>query len=232
MKIDPGEAVFVLTHERIKLPANMTATLIPKRKISHEGILTLGGLLVDPLYEGKLLVGLYNFSSTPFNLIPGRKLIAAMFHELGEDEIGDFPPSRDPIETFPDELVRLIRSYQPVSTENLLTAIQKTQQELTALKTEIQSDKKWQEDFRRDLDVLKDILQDQSANITKTSANLEAEGEIRISGDDALKKSLEKVQHDHLKTATKLGIIIASIVIVSTALLGTLATIIATKYFL
>lgn len=77
--IEPGEMVFVLSAERLKLSDTMTAELSPKRKLSHAGILAMGGFCIDPLYDGFLLIGLYNFSSTRFPLLPGKKLIAATF---------------------------------------------------------------------------------------------------------------------------------------------------------
>src|SRR5262249_941169 len=74
-KIEPGEVVFVMTHEAVRLPPDVIIILSQKRRISHEGISVLSGLCVDPGYEGYLLVGLHNFSSEPFRLEPGRKLI-------------------------------------------------------------------------------------------------------------------------------------------------------------
>src|SRR5258708_30788595 len=52
--VEPGEVVFVLTQETLMLPNDIMATLIPKRKLSHDGIMILGGLSIDPLYEGRL----------------------------------------------------------------------------------------------------------------------------------------------------------------------------------
>ena len=62
LTVDSGEVVFVLTEERLRLPSNITAQLSPKRKLSHQGILTLGGFCIDPGYHGRLLIGLLNFS--------------------------------------------------------------------------------------------------------------------------------------------------------------------------
>ena len=59
--VEPGEVVFVLTEERLDLPRNMIAVLSQKRKLFNQGIQVLGGFCIDPLYRGKLLVGLYNF---------------------------------------------------------------------------------------------------------------------------------------------------------------------------
>ena len=163
-RINPGEAVFVLTEERLTLPKNVIATLIPKRKISHEGVITLGGLLVDPLYDGKLLIGLYNFSSTYFLLKPGRKIIAAVLYELDDGEIDDFPVPRDPIDGFPDDLIKLIRSYEPIPIQSLRDNVEKISRELNEVKSLIDSGQKWQEDFRADLTDLKNALQAERDN--------------------------------------------------------------------
>jgi deoxycytidine triphosphate deaminase len=43
LNIEPGEVVFVLTKEELDLPNNIHAVLSPKRKLSHDGIMVLGG---------------------------------------------------------------------------------------------------------------------------------------------------------------------------------------------
>ena len=77
--VEPGEVVFVRTIEKLSLPNNVIAMLSPKRKLSHQGIIVLGGFAIDPKYRGPLFVGLYNFSSTPFHLQTGRKLMRRSF---------------------------------------------------------------------------------------------------------------------------------------------------------
>ncbi|MBW8303239.1 MAG: hypothetical protein K0M78_04720, partial [Brevundimonas sp.] len=151
-QVDPGEAVFVLTSERLDLPRNMIAILAPKRKLAHDGIIMLGGLAVDPLYKGHLLIGLYNFSSTPFPLLPGRKLIGAAFYELDKNEVGDFE-SADPTEItdFPDELIRLIQNYRPIGLNGLEDQIVETRRQLDILRSDLTTDKQWREDFKESL---------------------------------------------------------------------------------
>ena len=117
MGIDHGEAVFVLTKERLTLPKDIIALLSSKRKLSHNGIILLGSLAADPLYNGPLWIGLYNISSTPFPLMPGRKLIAALFYELSEQKIGEFTiPEAAGTGDFPDELINLIKKLQACRT--------------------------------------------------------------------------------------------------------------------
>src|SRR5687767_2307082 len=46
LAIESGEVVFVLTEEELDLPMNIVAQLSPKRKLSHGGVLTLGGFCI------------------------------------------------------------------------------------------------------------------------------------------------------------------------------------------
>jgi deoxycytidine triphosphate deaminase len=131
MSIDPGEVVFVLTKEHLHLSKDVIAILSPKRKLAHSGIIILGGLAVDPLYDGPLWIGLYNISSTPFPLMPGRKLIAALFYRLSEQEIGEFAvPESAGTGDFPDELINLIQNYKPVELRSLAEELSDTRARL------------------------------------------------------------------------------------------------------
>lgn len=70
--IAPNEVVYVLSKETVCMPKNMFMHLSANRGMSEYGVLTLGGFAVDPGYNGRLMFGLYNYSSTPFKLIPGK----------------------------------------------------------------------------------------------------------------------------------------------------------------
>ncbi|MHB1501872.1 MAG: dCTP deaminase domain-containing protein, partial [Candidatus Dormibacteria bacterium] len=49
--VRPGELVYVMSEETVDLPADVRADLSLKRKISHSGIMVLGGSSVDPGYK-------------------------------------------------------------------------------------------------------------------------------------------------------------------------------------
>ena len=106
-KIEPGEVVFVMSQEKVKLPTDVMIILSQKRKIAHDGVAIMGGLTVDPGYDGYLLIGLYNFSSEPFRIVPGRKLIAGLFYRLVDQEIDTFSRPESRILDFPDDLIKL-----------------------------------------------------------------------------------------------------------------------------
>ncbi|HEX6861024.1 MAG TPA: hypothetical protein VF138_12600 [Caulobacteraceae bacterium] len=187
--VDPGEAVFVLTREKLNLPNNIMAILTPKRKLAHGGIIVLGGLAIDPLYKGVLWVGLYNFSSTPYALEPGRKLIGAMFYELDESEAADFDvPESASVTDFPDELVALINQYRPVELKGLQEELAETRRELAALKTDLVTDKDWKEDFKRSLD-------EHNRQLGLLIEGLKDEKEVRRSEDEKIQGRLESMSN-------------------------------------
>lgn|GEM_PF-1058603 len=125
--VEPGEVVFVLSKERLKLPDNIYVQLSPKRSLSQDGIELMGGLTIDPGYEGYLVFGLRNVASTPFSLCPGTKIVGANFFQLSEEEITKETKKPTPIEEFPEKLLNLIEKYKPVNPQNLAEELRKLQ---------------------------------------------------------------------------------------------------------
>lgn len=184
--VEPGEVVFVKTIESLDLPNDVIATLSPKRKLSHLGIIVLGGFAIDPKYKGPLYIGLYNFSSTPFPLIPNRKIIAAMFYHLEGEEISDFPdlePLSDQDE-YPDDLISLIRNYKPADLTGLTESVSQLQSQFKTLQEEVRDDKSWRQSFRESLD-------EQSRQIKDLLHGLQDEKQVRKEGDDAVRAKLD-----------------------------------------
>jgi len=206
MSVDPGEAVFVLTQEHLELPANYIAILSPKRRLAHGGIIVLGGLSVDPLYSGPLWIGLYNFSSTPFPLHAGRKIIAAMFYELSGSELANFSvPDAAGTGDFPDELITLIKNYKPIELKSLSDALANTQKRLDDLTNELRDDRSWKRDFQEALDR-------QSQQLDRLIEGLREEKEARQQEDRALRTRLESMtgMFASLKTVWVIAAIVIS----------------------
>ncbi|MEK7993950.1 MAG: hypothetical protein AAB403_09130 [Planctomycetota bacterium] len=181
--VEPGEMVFVLSEERLRLAPNMVAELSPKRKLSHAGVLAIGGFCIDPRYQGRLLIGLFNFSSTRFPLIPGKKVIAATFHELQEDECGEFPEPETPVEDFPDELVAVMQKYSPIAVQSVAESVEKLRDELDALRKEIRSHDEW---YRR----FEELLDRHDKQIGDLLRGLDAEVHARSKGEDRITQAL------------------------------------------
>jgi len=180
--IEPDEVVFVLSEESLNLPKNMFAQLSPKRKLGQGGVLTLGGLTVDPGYHGKLLVGLLNFSSTPYILKPGKKLMAATFFKLIDDEIGDFDIYTESLTDFPDELIDVMKKYSPVGTGYVKENLDKLKIEMDGLREQLKA----QDDWRQRLD----RHDEQIDNLLK---GLDKEKDSRLSGEDKFSVAIDKL---------------------------------------
>lgn len=141
--IQPGEVVYVLTKEKVNLPSDMYMSLSANRSMSEYGVLTLGGFAVDPGYSGKLMFGLYNYSSTPFPLMPGSKLIGGVFYQLDEDETFDVKDIDVPttIDEFPPRLVSIISKYSPTGMVSLEESINAISKQMAAIKEELNKNK-------------------------------------------------------------------------------------------
>lgn len=125
--VEPGEVVFVLSQERIVLPKDIYIQLSPKRSLSQDGIELLGGLTVDPRYEGYLVFGLKNVAGKPYKLRVGTKIVGANFFRLSDSELVDEGHIPNSIEDFPQRLQELIDKYEPVNPQNLAEELRNLQ---------------------------------------------------------------------------------------------------------
>ena len=178
--VEPGEVVFVLSIERLELPVDMMAQLSPKRKMSQSGVLTLGGLTVDPGYSGRLLVGLLNFSSTPFVLQPQRKLIAATFYRLNAEEKKDIRGTAERLEDFPDELVDVMQKYKPVGSKFVIDALERMQSDIKRIWEDLKQRDEWKERLDRHDSQIEQLLK-----------GLKDEKDARERGEDRFSKAIE-----------------------------------------
>ena len=186
--IEPGEVVFVLSAEQLHLTGDMFAQLSPKRSLSQNGILVVGGFEIDPGYSGRLMMGLYNFSSTTFPLIPDRKLIAATFYRLEGNELGEFAPPRS-LDTFPPGLIEVMSKYQPIAVQSLTQGLDALRNELSALRKEIDSHTLWYQKFEESLD-----RHDQQ--IGQLLGSLASEKDARERGEDKLSEAVRSLQNN------------------------------------
>jgi len=191
--IAPGEMVFALTEERLALPDNMIAELSPKRKMSHAGVLVIGGFCIDPKYEGPLLIGLFNFSSTNFPLDPGRKVIAATFYELEAEERGEFPQPAE-FEAFPVELVQVMQKYQPSSVPALAEVVNKLRTDVERLTADLVSHEEWYRRFQESLDKHDGQIGELISGVNTQKEALTAEQGSRARGEDTLTKALNEIR--------------------------------------
>lgn len=171
--VKPGELVYVMSQEELDLPMDVKADLSLKRKISHLGIMVLGGSSIDPGYKGRLVFALYNLSTRPFPLQIGRKLIAAQFYRLTPDET---PPAStripEALHEFPNDLVQLMQVYEPATTEGLRQAVSELTKSLDDLRRQVQTKEEWFDRFQRSLDTVTQNVATLTQNVDKLREGL------------------------------------------------------------
>ncbi len=127
LEIQPGDFGLVMTHEKLRLPTNMLGRFGLRSAYARMGLLATAGPQVDPGFEGKLVIGIVNFSSqsiklwylTPFcslELERLRRSASAPYHGpyQMQEHLTDEIISRIPKEPFP-LAVMLIRQLAAIS---------------------------------------------------------------------------------------------------------------------
>ncbi len=191
--IEPGEVAFVMTEETLDLPYNIFCQLSSKRKLSHGGIIILGGFTVDPNYNGKLIFGLYNISSRKYPIIPGKKLVAGIFYKLEDTEIQESSVKPVPLYDFPDELLALVKEYKPVSNkmlESFTKNIDELKEEIKYLKQRLDEDKNWSDEFKKGLSENNAQIKAIGVQISELTKNLQSEAEERKAETSSLREKL------------------------------------------
>jgi deoxycytidine triphosphate deaminase len=163
--VSPGEMVFVMSKETLNLPKNIFSQLSPRRKMTEFGIITLGGLAIDPGYNGKLLFGLYNISSENFKLVPNAKLVGAVFYELeGAELLNEYTPPKA-IDGFSSNLIEKIAKYQPIGINTLEDAVNELEKQFEAFKKGLSKNSDA-------IDKLEELVSNSSRNIDKISEDI------------------------------------------------------------
>jgi len=127
LEIQPGDFALVLTHEYLRLPANTVGRLGLRSVYARMGLLATVGPQVDPGFEGKVVIGIVNFSSqtiklrylTPFCTLELQRLPYSASAPYagpyqGQEHLTDEIISRIPKEPFP-LAVMLIRQLVAIS---------------------------------------------------------------------------------------------------------------------
>lgn len=166
--IKPGEVIYVLTEEKVKMPRDIYAQLTPKRNMGELGINVQGALFIDPQYEGVLVFGLYNYSSTDFHFTPGKAFASAVFYQLDENETVDYNRGKEPkkIEGFSQELINTIYKYEPSGFSNLSERMVNVESHLKEIDNKLEDNDRWYNDIKR---VLNQVSEQNLSNTNNIS---------------------------------------------------------------
>ena len=81
IKIKPGDFFLVKTIEKINLPLNLSAVILPRTTTFRSGLFIRTGP-VQPGYEGELTFGLKNEGPVTVEIEMGARFVHVLFHEI------------------------------------------------------------------------------------------------------------------------------------------------------
>ena len=79
LTVQPGQMIFVVTHEDVLMPQNLCGTVYSRNKLALEGILALNAGHVDSGYEGPIVIRLINLRAITWTLTLGDPIFTITF---------------------------------------------------------------------------------------------------------------------------------------------------------
>jgi deoxycytidine triphosphate deaminase len=83
--VQPGQMVFVITHEELWLPPEICGTVYSRNKLQKQNILALNAGHVDPGYEGPIIIRLINLGLHSWPIRVGDAVFTVVFHTVDID---------------------------------------------------------------------------------------------------------------------------------------------------
>jgi len=83
--IPPHSFVLATTQEYIKLPNNLTAFIEGRSSIGRIGLFTQNAGWIDPGFEGRITLQLFNANSLPIKLKAGKRICQLVFCEVDQE---------------------------------------------------------------------------------------------------------------------------------------------------
>src|SRR5260370_11048484 len=83
--VQPGQMVFVITHEELCLPPHVCGTVYSRNKLQKENILAMNAGHVDPGYEGPIIIRLINLGLHSWPIRVGDAVFTVVFQTVDID---------------------------------------------------------------------------------------------------------------------------------------------------
>ncbi len=80
--LQPGQVMFIITREEVKMPKELCGTVYAKNKFSREGILALTTGHIDPGVHCPIVIRLINLRSIPYTFQIGDPIYTIVFNTL------------------------------------------------------------------------------------------------------------------------------------------------------
>ncbi|WP_374407401.1 hypothetical protein [Pelagerythrobacter sp.] len=118
--IPSGQFAFLLTEEKVRIPARVMGFISLKSGIKFKGLINVSGFHVDPGFEGHLIYSVFNAGPSPIHIARGDPLFLLWIADID----GDNDPKYFKTNTFPQteistklvsDVAREVQSIQRIS---------------------------------------------------------------------------------------------------------------------
>jgi len=83
--IPANSFLLATTEEYFKVPSNIMAMVEGRSSVGRTGLFIQNAGLIDPGFEGKITLELYNANSLPIKLTAGRRICQVVFYEMDQE---------------------------------------------------------------------------------------------------------------------------------------------------
>jgi deoxycytidine triphosphate deaminase len=82
LSLQPGQMVFVITLEDVRMPTSLCGTVYSRNKLAREEILALNAGHIDPGFQGPIVIRLISLRDSPWALKLGDPIFTIVFHTV------------------------------------------------------------------------------------------------------------------------------------------------------
>lgn len=115
LTILPGQYVAILTEEKLRLPNDIAARFGLKSSLARKGLMAFGGIQVDPGFEGRLAISLFNVGPENIKIKLGTPTFTIEFDKLEEPATKPYSGEYQYQDDFPAEQYNFILGAHTVS---------------------------------------------------------------------------------------------------------------------
>ena len=132
-----GEWAELETLEEISLSSSIAATFGVRSSITRKGLDWFGGPQIDPGYNGKIYIGIFNPSSEPIRIHYGDKFCTIIFYRLGKPSSRPYSGQYQRITSFPEEDVERMIKLEAPTLSDVITSVGILEDTVTTLTKEM-----------------------------------------------------------------------------------------------
>jgi dCTP deaminase len=131
--IPPGQFAFLLTEERVSVPATALAFISVRATVKFGGLVNVSGFHVDPGYRGRLVFSVFNAGPAPVHLARGDDCFLIWYASLDRETA--FTKTGDGFDNIPTKLINPIAGAIQ-SFEGLLGKIKANERRMDGIERE------------------------------------------------------------------------------------------------